>query len=215
MSVPTDLAAWTGVPVWDAKQAVGGFWLPGLPASVPVARHCARVVLRVPVGDEIDDVLLVLTELTANAITHTRSGLPGGRVRVEFELDGPTRLLVKVIDQGSAKVPHPRTPTAAIQNDGRGLHLVGSLAKEWGVRWPGRGCVVWALIELPASEKADTGGLRYRTTKDRPGRERRSAGSGGHMADAVAGTNGRAPAVSLYEVLCAAARRRQSDDGTS
>ncbi|MEV0616891.1 ATP-binding protein [Nonomuraea sp. NPDC050404] len=191
-------------------QHVGGFWLPGIAASVTVARHCARVVLRVSVGDAIDDVLLVLTELVGNAVKHTRSGWPGGQVRVEFELDRSNSLWVRVIDQGSMQVPFPRTPTAAmkengpIKESGRGLHLVESLAKEWGVCWPRQGCVVWALMDVPSSEEQvrEISGAGIDQAGIRAG-----SGSGGH----VAGADGMDPAASLYEGLCAAARHRQSD----
>lgn len=98
------------------------------------------------------DVLLLASELSTNAVVHSRSGEPGGRFSVDVEW---TPALVRVIvgDQGSDKAPAvvARTgDTPPLGESGRGLLLVDELANAWGTatrlqhRW------VWADIPWQA-----------------------------------------------------------------
>jgi anti-sigma regulatory factor (Ser/Thr protein kinase) len=98
------------------------------------------------------DVLLLASELCANAIVHSRSGEAGGQFSVDVDW-APSLARVVVGDQGSAKVPAvaPRSSGAAQLGDsGRGLLLVDGVADDWGTasrpnrRW------VWADVHWQA-----------------------------------------------------------------
>ncbi|MDF5756111.1 ATP-binding protein [Spongiactinospora sp. TRM90649] len=125
--------------------------LPGTARAVTVVRHWAALVLETDGWTEVDDTLLVVTELAANAVRHTASGRPGGRMEVVLigEADGLVR--VEVADEGAATIP---TVGRADWDGlgGRGLRLVSTLAAAWGARLAGRGRTVWALMRLPPAE---------------------------------------------------------------
>jgi anti-sigma regulatory factor (Ser/Thr protein kinase) len=88
-----------------------------------------------------EDLLLVTTELVQNAIEHTHNGgelclsLTDDAIMIEVADDDPTLPEASVPDLRSAR--------------GRGLMLVGALARRWGTRprLP-RGKVVWAELAL-------------------------------------------------------------------
>ncbi|GAA4908252.1 ATP-binding protein [Streptomonospora salina] len=103
--------------------------------------------------DRAYPILLALSEIYTNAIKHTASGLPGGRVRIDItRLTGNMRLAVT--DQGlrperPVTLPEPR-PTCIedIEEAGRGLSLVEAVSRRWG--WegnPGDPLTVWALFD--------------------------------------------------------------------
>jgi anti-sigma regulatory factor (Ser/Thr protein kinase) len=120
--------------------------LPPSLQSVPAARSCTTAALEAWGLDPtlLDDVALLLTELTANAIRHAH-----GVVGVEVDLDGD-RLTVRVCDEEDAG---PRVSQASSDDEGgRGLWLVDAIADRWG--WeasvPG-GKVVW--FQLNAAQR--------------------------------------------------------------
>ncbi|MER8029484.1 ATP-binding protein [Streptomyces bauhiniae] len=91
--------------------------------------------------DLTDDSLLIVSELVANAVRHTRRN----SIRVVVERLTPHTVRVAVADF-SCDRPEPSPPTADAE-DGRGLFLVLTLATNWGTderRW---GKVVWAELE--------------------------------------------------------------------
>ncbi|MFD8588326.1 ATP-binding protein [Streptomyces sp. NPDC059637] len=147
-----------------------------LPASVlfclPFAPtpHGARLA-RVAVGGQLaawglppghdahDTAVLVVSELTANAVRHgSRDGQP-----LELRLlllPDPAVLRVEVSDArgGAAPVPPRPVPVHAANSadgdaeSGRGLLLVDALATRWGwLPGPGTGKTVWAEFDLPVS----------------------------------------------------------------
>lgn len=81
----------------------------------------------------LDDVISVVAEFIANALRHTRSGLPGGTFLVEVRRWGGG-IAVAISDQGG-----PCEPIAGDADDlaesGRGLRTVEILASRWG--WAG------------------------------------------------------------------------------
>ncbi|MEV0622392.1 ATP-binding protein [Nonomuraea sp. NPDC050404] len=134
-------------------RELGRFRLPGVATSVPVARHCVRAVLA-GAGCSAGDVLLVVSELVANAVKHTRSGRPGGRVEIRLAQVADGLIGVEVIDEGSPTVPFPCEPVDG-KESGRGLDLVDALAGMWGFRrynWGRTG--VW--VQLPVETKEET-----------------------------------------------------------
>lgn len=89
----------------------------------------------------VDDVLLVVTELVNNAVTHAMSEC---ELRISIN---PLSLRVEVIDQGSG-TPDPLPPSPT-RNHGRGLHLVDALTAAWGFEpVKAGGKVVWAELLL-------------------------------------------------------------------
>ena len=87
---------------------------------------------------------LVVSELTPNATTHTRSGAPGGRYTLRIAISS-AQVRVEVHDAG----PLPgRSPTRGWAHPeathGRGLALVDTFATRWGLLSPSSG--VWAEV---------------------------------------------------------------------
>lgn len=109
---------------------------PGSAEQVAAVR--AFVTAEVAGFTDLDEVMLLASEVAANAVLHTRSGLPGGVFTVSVAR-GCDRVRVEVIDQGAHLVPAVRSD----DEHGRGLLVVNMLASRWGVTVePGRH-VVW------------------------------------------------------------------------
>lgn len=110
---------------------------PAMPAQAGEARRFLAAILDgCPVAD---DAVLCLSELAANAITHSRSGKRGGQFTVRAERrDG--RLRVEVRDEGG---PWTRPVRRRDGQHGRGLLIVASLADGWGRT--GDGAAGWSV----------------------------------------------------------------------
>ena len=108
------------------------------PASV--VRHLVRDLLTDQTGVTVEDAVLVVDELAANARRHGRAARTcrlaltdrGRRLRVEVEDTAPQQ-------------PRIRTPD---HTGGRGLRLVNGLATAWGVHQHRRSKTVWAEVAL-------------------------------------------------------------------
>src|SRR5215472_4353724 len=107
---------------------VGSMTLPGSPRHVGEARQfVARAV-----GDDprADSALLLTSELVTNAVLHSKSRLPGGRI-VITAVSNAAGLLVTVTDDGCDS----GSPTLANRpgdEHGNGLLLVETIADRWG-----------------------------------------------------------------------------------
>lgn len=125
------------------------------PRGARLARRLAAVRLDawgIPYGtDPHDAIVLIVAELTANAVSHGH--VPGRdfHLRLHTTPDGRT-VRVEVTDTRTER--HPRRPTAPEQTDGtdeagRGLLLVSQLATrwDWHPRPDGPGKTVWAEYE--------------------------------------------------------------------
>ncbi|MFC9430074.1 ATP-binding protein [Streptomyces sp. NPDC056987] len=126
--------------------------VPHGPAGVGQARHRMREQLsRSGVSESVvDDAVLILSELVSNACRHGRPlGRPesgDGDIRAEWRVDKAGRLTVEVTDGGGPTRPIPATPSVTARG-GRGLNIISSLAKEWGVRDGATGEVtVWVIV---------------------------------------------------------------------
>ncbi|MFC4560308.1 ATP-binding protein [Nocardiopsis mangrovi] len=91
---------------------------------------------------------LVVTELVANAVRHSRSGLWGGEVGLYIEASRGGAARIEVIDNGPL-LHRPSRPVVKRPRDGgeggRGLALVGAFADVWGtLRNPNGYTTVWA-----------------------------------------------------------------------
>ncbi|HTX26991.1 MAG TPA: ATP-binding protein [Streptosporangiaceae bacterium] len=158
----------------DAMGSVGstrtrGPWVRtfrGTPASVPDAR---RFVAELLAGCPARDVLMTcVSELCANAITHTASGDGGAFVvSVGYPRKGVAR--VAVTDEGSASVPAAGAPDLTAEG-GRGLAMVAACTSRWGwaEAYPGR--TVWAEACWPVGVPSQG--------RDRPRRRRSPAPAG-------------------------------------
>lgn len=131
---------------------VGGWCrdLPGEEASVPVARAWVRELLaaRVP-GAALDDVLLLLSEMVTNAVTHSASGQgTDGQVTVRVAL--VSRMIhVEVTDAGSVTSAPVARPAPPDSDGGRGLWLVNAISTAWGSHHDaGTGRTIW--FQVPA-----------------------------------------------------------------
>jgi len=121
--------------------------LPQALDSVGLARRFVRSTLEEWDAEQlVDDALVVVSELAANAITHAYCSC-------ELRLSLSSSILrVEVADSGlGAPEPQPRSST---REHGRGLHLVAALSTAWGMEAvDGGGKLVWA--ELPRSRVTD------------------------------------------------------------
>jgi serine/threonine-protein kinase RsbW len=120
---------------------------PGLSFGARQARRwaVARMQARGVRGESCEDATLVLTELAANAVQHTRSGDPGGRFEVRLR-PGRHSLWVEVADQGSEQHEPRLRATGTLATAGRGLELVAALAEQWWVEGDSQGRTVVAAI---------------------------------------------------------------------
>lgn len=119
--------------------------LPDDLSSVATARRFVRQKL-VEWGHEdcLDDAMLVVSELAANALTHAESSY-----RVRLAAAGPA-LRIEVEDDGTG-TPEPQ-PLTETEESGRGLHLVGALAASWGMEaGESGGKRVWAELAISAA----------------------------------------------------------------
>lgn len=113
---------------------------PGSPEQVSRARQFVADALGpVPV---LDEIVLLVSELCANAVLHTASGEGG-----TFEISvlpglGPCSVRIEVRDGGSDHAP-ALSPGEALAETGRGLGLVELLAERWGCGGDGNGRTVF------------------------------------------------------------------------
>lgn len=114
--------------------------LPATPASAGVARTFTREVLNEwQLPDLVDDAVLVVSEMVANAVTHAGTDC---ELRISVN---PIALRVEVVDRG-AGTPDP-LPRSNTRSSGRGLHLIDAVTAAWGVEpEPDGGKTVWAEL---------------------------------------------------------------------
>lgn len=112
----------------------------GTAAQCGQMRAWIRSLMR-PFPQIRDAVELVATELFTNAVEHTASGKPGGRVEVFLTrlAEDPQTLCLEIVDQGTGG-DLPRQVARAIlpgpeAQSGRGLFITSVLSREWG-RFP-------------------------------------------------------------------------------
>ncbi|MFH8404500.1 ATP-binding protein [Streptomyces sp. NPDC018019] len=164
--------------------------VPHGPAGVGAARRRMREeLLASGVQDTVvDDAVLILSELLSNSCRYARPicvqetagsvrvpahDMTPDAIRAAWRIDAHGQLTISVTDGGGPTRPQPATPSVTAKG-GRGLAIIRSLAKEWGVEDAGGEVTVWALlalhglrtafatrVDLPAELSADfTGGPR-------------------------------------------------------
>ncbi|MDT0403972.1 ATP-binding protein [Streptomyces edwardsiae] len=123
------------------------------PREARLARRLAAVRLDawgIPYGtDPHDAIVLIVAELSANAVQHGH--VPGRDFHLGLHAT-PDGVRVEVTDTRAER--GPRRPTALEESDetGRGLLLVSHLATHWNwhPRPDGPGKTVWAEYSLPS-----------------------------------------------------------------
>ena len=114
-----------------------------VPAPVGLGRHFTRQALAdwgwAAPDTRTDDVLLVVSELLANACLH-------GDGPRELTLTASTRGLRVEVSDCAATLPSPRAPGPAGAPGGHGLHIVERLSRRWGALSREGGKTVWAEV---------------------------------------------------------------------
>ena len=112
------------------------FDIPPDPTAPAQARRLIDQMMKLWDCDDPDDVAILLTsELVTNVVRHARSNL-----RLEVSLRAMT-LRIAATDEFQA--PPQLRPMNISSEGGRGLALINSLAKRWGVTPNERGKTVW------------------------------------------------------------------------
>ena len=118
--------------------------LPDGPLSSSVARKAVRSACE-GIHVEAGDVLLCTAELVTNALLH-------GAPPVELEIEvSETAVRVAVHDSRPGPVEQHR-PVTSDTSAGRGLQIVESLAKAWGVSQYESGKAIWFVFDIDAGE---------------------------------------------------------------
>jgi len=123
-------------------------WFPGRTSSVPQARRFAAGLLSEDFGAR-DEVLLLVSEIAANAVRHSASG-DGGEFEVAVSVTAGL-VRVEIGDQGGASEPRltGQDGQADALTGGRGLRIVDALAAKWGHAGDELGRVVWFEVQAP------------------------------------------------------------------
>ncbi|MFD4648020.1 SpoIIE family protein phosphatase [Streptomyces sp. NPDC058441] len=127
--------------------------LPADPEAAPIARAAARHQLKAW-GVDAETAYtteLIVSELVGNAV---RYGAPPLQLRLIFE----RMLTCEVSDTATSapQVKHART----IDETGRGLFIIASLADQWGTRYQAQGKTVWAEQPTGVSTERQDGAGR-------------------------------------------------------
>lgn len=132
-----------GVSTPEQRSLIWRMTFPGMRDQPSHVRKELANVLRA--HPDLDDILMVASELCTNAVVHTRSGHQGGTFRVEITATGEESLIVAVTDEGAATGPRLLTP-APTDSHFRGLQVVKSLSRDYGVDGGAEGRKVWAVF---------------------------------------------------------------------
>jgi two-component sensor histidine kinase len=110
--------------------------LPGMPASVPIARRLVREAL--PGCPRAEDLMVTVTELATNTIAHSASGQDGSFTVRLFSGTGWAR--IEVTDEGAAK-------GQSLARNGWGLTIVASITDRAAAVIQPDGCrTTWAEV---------------------------------------------------------------------
>ncbi|MFD7880064.1 ATP-binding protein, partial [Streptomyces sp. NPDC059766] len=111
--------------------------LPSGPEAAPIARKAARRQLATwGIDDETAYTTeLIVAELVGNA---TRYGTAPLRLRLILD-----RMLTCEVSDAAPSAPHVQH-ARTVDESGRGLFIIASLAERWGTRYTADGKIVWA-----------------------------------------------------------------------
>jgi serine/threonine-protein kinase RsbW len=126
----------TPAPTLPAARIVRSY--PGCPEQIRCIRHDLRELLAdCPAADS---VLLCASELATNAVRHSDSARPGGRLTVTVRLIPGQSVRVEVTDQGGRWDWKGRLPRY------HGLYVVHATAANWGIDGDYRSRTTWAHL---------------------------------------------------------------------
>jgi anti-sigma regulatory factor (Ser/Thr protein kinase) len=108
----------------------------GVPSMMAAGRHTLRDQLHGWGCSNVDDVVLVFSELVTNALMHTTG------VSTTVITHGPPTVRIEVHDV-SPSIPELRHDTRA---GGFGLRIIGQLSDDWGWDHTSIGKVVWSTM---------------------------------------------------------------------
>jgi anti-sigma regulatory factor (Ser/Thr protein kinase) len=120
--------------------------IPGIPEAAPSARHWTRAVCKAVGFDRAEAAELVVSEYVTNALIHSASKDPGGRILIRLET-GPDGIRISVIDDGAR-------PCEVRADHGRGLDVVEYLSDAYGAVPTGAGRRSWAYLKPNPPEAA-------------------------------------------------------------
>ncbi|MEU3554241.1 ATP-binding protein [Streptomyces fragilis] len=144
------------VEVLDVRKTPRAEWtFPSSPRAVPAARSAVVGRLEAWGLDGVrDTAALLVTELITNSVRHG----PGGPIDLRIfapdaeggpEVEGgPGTVRIEVRDEDPLP-PRPREEVRPEDESGRGLLLLTSLARAWGVHPGLRGKTVWFELAVP------------------------------------------------------------------
>jgi anti-sigma regulatory factor (Ser/Thr protein kinase) len=117
-----------------------------LPHGLSAPRQARQALERVDELEPLlDDVLLVASELTTNAVQHSGAP-PGSEIALRAQLSADA-ILIEVTDEGQSRsTPHMRPMNTSVPG-GFGLPVVAALARRWGSERR-NGMRVWAELPL-------------------------------------------------------------------
>ncbi|WP_326841055.1 ATP-binding protein [Streptomyces sp. NBC_01558] len=127
--------------------------LDGLDAPQRAARTGLADVLDGHADDHFFDIMLVVSELVANATQHSSGAV---LIRIELYEFGAA---VGIVDRGTditaipVRPSNPSVDEGAVAESGRGLFIVDSLASAWSVEETESGKIVIAILSLPAGPR--------------------------------------------------------------
>ncbi|MEU0585748.1 ATP-binding protein [Streptomyces sp. NPDC006132] len=110
---------------YTSTSRVWGLTCPGFPEEVSRARRWTRDILRdSPLADDAE---LIVSELSANAILHTASGLEAGSFHLAVAVSAQVIALSVTDDGGTSTAPKAEHQDQDAEH-GRGLGMVSTLA---------------------------------------------------------------------------------------
>jgi anti-sigma regulatory factor (Ser/Thr protein kinase) len=136
----------------------GSVRVPHERAGVGLARHAfADELDAAGVREEArDDATLVLSELVSNAVRHA-APLGTGDIAVRWSVR-PDALHLEITDGGAST--RPQAASAALSSfGGRGLDIVRTVSRQWGVTEGPETVTVWAEVARAAAGAAAGGPL--------------------------------------------------------
>ncbi|HEV3170668.1 MAG TPA: ATP-binding protein [Actinocrinis sp.] len=132
----------------SVPRRTSAIWRGRFPATADQVAVARRAVSTELFGySELDDVVLIVSELATNAIRHSRSGQGGLFEVILRDLDSAVRIEVR--DEGKDGLqplqPLPGTDEALAESH-RGLEIVQLLADRWGCIREESHTVVWCDV---------------------------------------------------------------------
>ncbi|AZP14797.1 ATP-binding protein [Streptomyces aquilus] len=124
------------------------------PEAVRSMRHRARTILEAEdlPEDTVQDALVVMSELTTNALCHA---LPPAYLRLSVPVAEGCRIVrIEVTDSGRACHAHLSSGYKDPEEHGRGLEIVNALSTRCGSRAQRSRSVRWAELTAPRDSPA-------------------------------------------------------------